>query len=88
MSDVTDRMQETARTVAAILPPGTGFIVLAFDLNVPDSRLEYVSNAERHSVCLAMREFIIKTEVGYATHRPDGENQNCPACGQKFGSNQ
>ena len=50
MSDVRERMQETARTVAAILPPGTGFIVLAFDLNHSGGRMEYVANAERKGV--------------------------------------
>lgn len=70
MSDTADRMQDAARAVAVALPPGTGFIVLAFDLNTDTGRLEYVSNAERADVVMAMREFIRKTEAGFAEHLP------------------
>jgi hypothetical protein len=62
MSDVTDRMQELARTVETILPAGTGFVVLAFDLGISTGRLEYVSNSQRQDVVKAMKEFIAKTE--------------------------
>jgi hypothetical protein len=62
MSDVTDRMQELGRTVETILPPNTGFVVLAFDLNTDCGRLEYVSNAVREDVVKTMKEFIAKTE--------------------------
>ena len=87
MSDVTERMQETARYISTILPPGTGFILLAFDFG-PGGRLEYVANAERKDVLLAMREFIVKTEGDYGIHLRDGAKERCPTCGQKFGSNQ
>lgn len=64
MSDVTDRMQDAARTIQTVLPAGTGFIILAFDFEMPPgtSRLEYVSNAKRADVIATMKEFIAKTE--------------------------
>lgn len=67
MSDTTDKMQELARAVEVILPPNTGFVVLAFDFG-PDGRLDYVSNAERADVIKVMREFMEKTERGWGTH--------------------
>ena len=66
-NDVRERLQETAQMVAATLPPGTGFVVLAFDFG-SDGRLEYISNAEREDVAQLMREFIENTETGYGTH--------------------
>lgn len=86
MSDVRERMQETARAVESILPPGTGFIVLAFDLNTDKGQMEYVSNGERRGVCLAMREFLVHSEKSFGTHTKGV--QTCPTCGQLFGSNQ
>ncbi len=71
MSDVTDRMQETARMVAATLPPNTGFVVLAFDFG-PGGRLEYISNANRADVLNALQEFIEKNRdpAKWMTHQP------------------
>lgn len=60
-------MQETARLVAATLPPGTGFIVFAFDIGA-GGRIEYLANAERKSCVRLLREWIAKTEQGFATH--------------------
>jgi len=73
MSDTTDRMQDAARSLSVILPPGTGFILLAFDFDQKPhtSRLEYVSNAMREDVIPMMKEFIKKTEAGWAKHLPD-----------------
>lgn len=69
MSDVTDRLQEVARAVETILPPETGFVVLAFDLGSDKpGRLEYVSNGEREDVVKAMKEFIEKTEGAWGQH--------------------
>lgn len=63
MSDVTDRMQDCARAIEVMLPPHTGFVLLAFDLgeHSPTSRLEYCSNGRREDVIKAMHEFITKT---------------------------
>ncbi len=60
MSDTTERMQECARTISTILPPYTGFILLAFDLGDKPGRLEYVSNGKREDCIKAMQEFIEK----------------------------
>lgn len=70
MSDVTDRMQEAARTLETILPAGTGFVLLAFDLGEVsgESRLEYVSNGMREDVVKVMREFISITEENWGKH--------------------
>jgi hypothetical protein len=72
-NDVRERLQETARAVATYLPPGIGFILLAFDFGPRKGRMEYVSNGQRADVIEAMREFIAKTESGgFATHIPEG----------------
>ena len=75
MSDTRDRMQDAARAVAAILPPGTGFVVLAFDFDKPGKgprgRLEYVSNAKRTDICRAMLEFVEKSSRGFGQHEAE-----------------
>jgi hypothetical protein len=63
MSDTTDRMQEAAQSLAVVLPPGTGFILLAFDFNQSaegESRLDYVSNAQRADALNVMKSFLKK----------------------------
>lgn len=73
-NDVRERMQETARMIQTMLPPGTGFILLAFDLGDPkpglEHRTEYVSNGRRSDVVKAMREFIAKTEGQWGKNVP------------------
>lgn len=76
MSDTRDRMQEVANAVAAILPPGTGFVVLGFDhqkpgQNVSTGRLDYVSNSARPDICRAMIEFIAKSAQGFNEHEKE-----------------
>lgn len=66
-NDVRERMQETARTIASILPPGTGFVLLAFDFG-ENGRMEYISNGERKDIVQAMKEFIRKTETSWNVH--------------------
>jgi hypothetical protein len=72
MSDTRDRMQDAGRAAQVILPPGTGFVLLAFDFDMPGQnptgRLDYVSNANRADVCRAMIGFIHKTAEGFAEH--------------------
>lgn len=51
MNDVQERMQEAARAVRVILPPYTGFLVLAFDFNQAErTQVEWVSNAPRDQI--------------------------------------
>lgn len=66
-NDVRERLQETARTIQVMLPPHTGFVLLAFDLDRA-GRMEYVSNGCREDVVKAMREFIEHTEKSWGTH--------------------
>ena len=72
MSDTTDRMQEVCRTIESILPPGTGFVILAFDFGIHkpgiEYRMDYASNGCREEVVQAMTEFLLKTEGTYGRH--------------------
>ena len=43
-----------------------GFALLVFPMNTSDGRMNYISNAERESMIVAMKEFIAKHE-----HRHD-----------------
>lgn len=67
-------MQEVARTISVMLPPDTGFILLAFDRgdHKPgvEYRMEYVSNGQRRDCIKAMEEFIAKTKSGWGEHVP------------------
>lgn len=57
-NDTRDRMQDAASAIEAYLPPGSGFILLAFDLNSSKGHMEYVSNGKREDCLAAMQEFI------------------------------
>jgi hypothetical protein len=72
MNDIRERMQETGRYIATILPPNTGFILLAFDFEGKpnESKMEYISNGVREDVVKAMKEFIAKNEAGWGKHLP------------------
>jgi hypothetical protein len=61
-NDIRDRLMDTARTIETHLPPGTGFILLAFDFGPRGDRMEYVSNAERTTALMAMREYLDNCE--------------------------
>jgi hypothetical protein len=69
-NDVRERMQETARMVAATLPPFTGFIIFAFDVETDKGRMEYISNCDRRDCVEALKEWIEKTEQGWMKHLP------------------
>lgn len=72
MSDTRDRMQEAAHAVESILPPGTGFVMLAFDFDKPgkgpSGRLDYISNAQRPDICRMMIDFIQRSAGNFAQH--------------------
>jgi hypothetical protein len=72
MSDTREAMQDVARAVAAVLPPGTGFVVLAFDHDKPGQpptgRLDYVANAARDDVCRMMIDFIQRSAKSFNEH--------------------
>lgn len=54
-------LKEAARAVQAKLPDGHGFILLAFPFNGEgDSRLVYISNAQRTDALNAMKEWMLK----------------------------
>lgn len=54
-------IKDIAKAVKDKLPDNYGFIVLAFPFNNEgDSRLIYVSNAERTGVINTMKEFLLK----------------------------
>jgi len=66
--DVSERMQEVGRMIATILPPGTGFALLAFDYT-PGSKLHYISTAKRETIVAAMTQWIQQTDGGrFAKH--------------------
>lgn len=67
-NDVRERLQEIARTIDSMLPPGTGFCLLCFDFK-PGGRTEYVSNAQRGDIVQMMVEWIKSTDNGrFGTH--------------------
>lgn len=68
-NDVRERMQETAGLVTATLPPGTGFVILAFDVGTANGRLEYISNCARNDVVKVLEEFIRKTRDKWMKHQ-------------------
>jgi hypothetical protein len=57
-----------------VKPPRVGFILLAFPFNRDDSRITYISNAERADVITALRELVARFEGRMIDH-PKGELQ-------------
>jgi hypothetical protein len=56
-------MQAVGKAVAAELPAGYGFFVLAFPFLKKDAACEYVSNGKREDVVAAMRDFIKRNPI-------------------------
>jgi hypothetical protein len=55
-------LQETAQAIAAHLPPGTAFLLLACDFGGKpgESRLEYIANMQREDAVKLLTEFLKK----------------------------
>lgn len=57
-NDIRERMQECARMLSVMLPPHTGFIVLAFDFGQTDTTFEYVANCKRDQAIHVLKGFV------------------------------
>ena len=61
--ELRETMTGIGRTLGAACPPGFGFALLMFDMNTPRGGfMNYISNAERESMLVAMKEFIANAE--------------------------
>jgi hypothetical protein len=60
--ELRDEMQGVAKAIADSLPAGYGFTLLVFDMGTPTGFMNYISNAERESMVVAMKEFIARSE--------------------------
>lgn len=56
-----DDMNLVGRMLSAVFKP-FGFTLLVFDVNRHDGRMNYISNANRADMLVAMKEFIAKHE--------------------------
>jgi hypothetical protein len=74
VSDTRDTLQEACRRITATLPPNTGFVLLAFDFDKADGKLEYASNAKREFVLEMMKDFIAGNQdpATWMKHVDDG----------------
>lgn len=61
--DLIIKMNQIGRALASIFKP-YGFMLLVFKRNSsePDDRMNYISNAKREDMIVAMKEFIAKCE--------------------------
>ena len=58
-----ENMNALASGISSILGPGVGFALLVFPLgSAPDGRVNYISNAQRKDMLVAMKEFIARAE--------------------------
>ena len=55
-----DPMRQLAEHMKDVLPEGTGFCLLTFDMGKPNknSRMNYISNGTRETMAAAMLEFV------------------------------
>lgn len=60
--EVKEQMQGIGRMLGDCLPPTHGFALLVFDMETPEGFMNYISNAERETMLIAMREFIAHSE--------------------------
>ena len=56
------------KRIAASLPEGTGFALLVFEFG-QTGNLAWISNGERTDMLNALREFIVRVELGQAGER-------------------
>lgn len=66
MSEIDPKYRETMNRVAAALDKGfggMGFALLLFDMNEPVAgRMNWISNAERASMIVALKEMVAQLE--------------------------
>ena len=59
-------IRETANSIGSIigqtLPPGWGFALLVFPFNEGDGRMNYISNAGRDDMLVALKEVVARME--------------------------
>ena len=60
--EVKELMQELGRILGDVCPENFGFTLLMFDLNTPKGFMNYISNAQRQDVIVALKEFIAHAE--------------------------
>lgn len=60
--EVASEMKEVGRLIGGALPDGWGFALLTFPLNNPEGRMNYISNAKREDMLIALKEFIANCE--------------------------
>lgn len=61
--EYVESMNALAHGIAAILGPDAGFALLVFPFGEkPEGRVNYISNADRKDMLVAMREFIARAE--------------------------
>jgi hypothetical protein len=61
-NEVREQMQKLARGVQEELPPDWGFIIMAFPINDPLGRLNYISNGNRDAVLKLLKEFLYRNK--------------------------
>lgn len=69
---VRAEMQELGNFINSYLPDKFGFVLMIFKLG-ENEKLNYLSNCNRRDVILALKEFIAKTERGWAKDMEEGE---------------
>jgi hypothetical protein len=67
------QLTEIGHLIGDHMPENSGFILMFFQTNTPQGRMEYISNCDRKDVIRALKEFIIKTEREWGMHVYDGE---------------
>jgi hypothetical protein len=68
VTELEAKAKEFGRIFKRGMPPGMGFALMLFDLG-PSGWMTYISSANRADMIRAMREFILKLEMG-AEDRP------------------
>lgn len=58
------QMNQLAELIDSVTPEGMGFCLLMFEMNNTkgDGRMNYISNANRESMVLALKEFVARNE--------------------------
>ena len=68
-----EKLKQIGNAIGGLLPEGYGFVLMVFETNTSEGRLDYISDCQREDVIKAMKEFIAKTEREWGMHQYEGQ---------------
>jgi hypothetical protein len=62
---IREQGSSIGKIIAGVLPPGWGFALLIFPFNEGGGRMNYISNAPREDMLVALKELVARMEGNF-----------------------